>query len=127
VDGFISIEILPRDTPPFFDYTRKVPGFYAFHFAIGTLSPNFPQTLKPYWISRDWGMGPDPTVPTPGLLNPRINKDIVAGDWYVATHGRFTYDDVFGNHHWIKFCNSNESRKTSGEGAKSCAQYNDAD
>jgi len=128
VDGFMKIEVLPKDQPPVFIYDPKQwPAAFGQHFAMGALFPNSPQVMQPYWIDPNWGIGPDRSNPTKGLLGGGQYNSVEAGDWYIATYGRFTYDDVFGVHHWITFCNVYATDHPDGAGAQKCAEYNDAD
>jgi hypothetical protein len=42
--------------------------------------------------------------PIPLIVTPDMQKRMNAGDVYIALHGRVTYDDIFGVHHWLTFC-----------------------
>jgi hypothetical protein len=80
-------------------------------------------------------------LPTPLLWQPSSAKEpeekslmpkeiemIRQGKLLVYTHGKLTYQDIFGCDHWITFCQNVSGRPGSSNKAVSkCPEYNDTD
>jgi hypothetical protein len=55
------------------------------------------------------------------MTSPQV-EDVKSGKTRIYLYGKATYDDVFGGHHWVTFCNELDSR-----GWHACAEYNETD
>jgi len=124
--GALVVNLLPINEEPELSYPKH--GHPNIQFQVRALMPDTPQTLH-----RVPGM-PKRTAPNntvaPIIFTKDMEGGIGDGSLYVVVHGQITYDDVFGTHHWLKFCEVS-TRAIPGiktkRGADTCADYNDVD
>jgi len=64
--------------------------------------------------------------PAMDLLTYAEIEDLTHQRAYIAVHGIVTYDDIFGSHHWTKFC-AWKSGSVGTYSAIKCADYNNVD
>jgi hypothetical protein len=119
VAGRIVTVLVGRSEVPHFDYTHGV------QFPAGIMFPNQPMPVSSLLIPRGVPQG---VIPQPILMSGLMRQQIGAGQAFILTYGNITYDDVFGEHHWLHFCvfGPQETRPLY-EGWKQCYQYNDDD
>ena len=64
----------------------------------------------------------------PVKVTQELRDQLKIGDSYIVTYGEITYNDVFGKHHWIKFCAFGpRTAFTDTKFHKQCVDYNDDD
>jgi hypothetical protein len=96
--------------------------------------PNFSyEGVEPFSAFMSPGAGTSTTVPP--MTIPQTNQSIVINDdlikgltaetFTVFVHGRFDYEDIFGNPHWITYC-ANLVVPFNGQ-FDFCAEHNDSD
>lgn len=91
----------------------------------GILIPNEPITILGY-ISLQF-QDPGHAI-VPMRMTQNDVEQIKAGLAYGIIYGKIDYDDIFGKHHWIKFCGYNSGDMHQIQHAvTSCAEYNDVD
>jgi hypothetical protein len=67
----------------------------------------------------------DAATHTPIVATDEEMKMIANGTGYFVVYGIIKYDDIFGVHHWTKFCDWNSSNGNFNTFA--CTDYNDQD
>jgi hypothetical protein len=95
--------------------------------SAGIMPPNAPQTMAVTMFDRD------PTDATGNktitrLLIPIEYQELVDGKAYMAVYAYTTYEDIFGDRHWSKYCVfATVPPRVVTVTAKACSDYNDVD
>jgi len=113
VKGDIAVSVLKRGQALDVSYVSGHP-HYAFG-PTGNFIPNTPDV-------RIWPALRDGQEI---VLSKQLHNDIVSGQLLITVNGKIEYTDIFGNSHWLTFC-----QQTGGNGASAsdeCAAYNDID
>jgi hypothetical protein len=118
VNGRIVSRIFGKDEEVIFDYGH----------GTAIISPmilpdefqDFPSVLLPKNI-------PSEGAPSPILMTLNIREQLGAGELYIVTFGRITYDDMFGGHHWVQFCAPGPNTVRQYKFHQKCIEYNDID
>ena len=121
--GNIVINLLGEKEEPDFSYGHGHPAYEIYG---NDLLPNLPQDFSfavlPKYVPPDRPLNPI-------VVTDSVKRDIENGTSYIVVHGEIFYDDVFGVHHWIRFCNyaQNASGFREQSVANNCGSYNDTD
>ena len=99
------------------------------HFSTGISFPNDTHGFQIEVFNRSV-----PSKIKPPLVLPDINEKVNAGESYVVIWGKTTYDDIFGIHHWVRFCGlvgtiprQTHAKSIYDKARAKCATYNDVD
>ena len=111
LEGCTVGDPVKRGESPNFSYARDS------HFAAGLVSPGTDHHVR-LGLTRSISKG------TPAPLTQELLDAINAGDLKIYIHGRISYNDIFGAHHWMTFCYfwDPETRAYA-----VCAQHNEMD
>jgi hypothetical protein len=60
-------------------------------------------------------------------LTPVMHRQILSGDMLVTIQGRIEYRDIFGNTHWLQFCQESGGGIMRPSVSDACAAYNATD
>lgn len=112
----IRIEDVHPGGTPHFEYAGTTTG------EAGALFPNEPQKVPVAIIERS---AINSAVNEPTLLTDTDFAELMDGTAHFAVYGWFDYDDVFGIHHWMKFCDWISYAPTFG--SKECTEHNEID
>lgn len=138
VEVLVEIGVLPKDIIPDFSLdplhskTNKT-GATGYMFTPAVLMPNAPpvdfDVVAKYNPSKQEVLSTTgPVQLQPQVWTTSLRQDIANGSKYVEVHGRITYDDTFGIHHWLQFCKYTAAESFSfTEAARQCTQWIDAD
>jgi hypothetical protein len=115
ITGKIAVYIVEKGQDPDLSYD---PGHTHYEFGpIGTFLPNTPDTMN--WVAMREGANI--------ILTRAVHKSILEGNSLVTEHGRIEYYDVFGEHHWLTFCQQTGGGVPRASASDKCAAYNDTD
>lgn len=118
--------------------TGKTP---ALHVVLTTSSEILPKAVAPSLLFRADGVttqmgmlfqGEKSREMVAGSLSQVISDQqrmqLSSGEYYIAVWGTATWEDIFGEPHWSRFCLWRSFYDNGlGVNARSCTQYNDAD
>lgn len=129
VKGTIAANLMPTSYSPDFSYQT---GSGEEVTLGGTMSPDHPiiMAITPK-ITRDNLTISSETGPVgeAATVSENLRINIRKNAWYLAINGRVTYDDIFGDHHWVQFCFPLGNDTTFGftKANMDCTKYNDTD
>jgi hypothetical protein len=114
VVGKAEVQVVESDHSPNFKYHRSYPYLDA-----GYMFPNIPGEGL-IWL------GDDPK--NPRALTKEERESLEKGGSYLVVYGTVAYADMFGVHHWVRFCSWHAFAETTRDyAAKACADYGKVD
>jgi hypothetical protein len=120
VTGDLVVQLLkPNEIP---DFLYDTPNHPHYHLTPLLIIPDTGMDIT-LTIAR-YALGTKKTEPI--VYNPTIQRDLANGDLIVVIFADLTYDDVFGVHHWLKFCTYG-AQNLHTPGPNKCNEYNDVD
>ena len=115
ITGKIAIYLTRSGNGPDLDYS---PGHTHYEFGpTGVFIPGIPDTMN--WIAIRDG------VQT--TLTPEFHRAILEGKMLITVNGRIDYRDIFGEKHWLTFCQQTGGGITRASASEKCAAYNETD
>jgi hypothetical protein len=91
LEGYTVSEPVRRGESPNFSYTKEP------RFSAGLVPPGSDHHVR-LILTRSISKG------TPSPLTQPLLDALNAGEFQIYIHGRISYDDIFGAHHWMTFC-----------------------
>lgn len=114
VTGKAEIEVVDSTRSPSFKYHRGFP-----YLAAGYMFPTIPG-------EGPINLGDDPRKPR--AFTKKERESLQKGDAYLAIYGTISYADMFGVHHWVRFCQwFVYLQGTQDYAARACANYGKVD
>jgi hypothetical protein len=115
IRGDIAVYITKAKEDPDLNYS---PGHTHYSFGpTGTFIPNVPDVMN--WIAIRNG--------EQIVLTPNMHTAILDGRSLVTIHGKIEYQDIFGDSHWLTFCQETGGGTMRASSSDKCAAYNDTD
>jgi hypothetical protein len=114
--GVIAVSIIDADAVPDFTYVR---GYYSWN--SGYLSQGTQDTMS--WNALDRKTRKDIILTGPE------NDAVRSGTRVITINGKIDYDDIFGIHHWVTFCQQSAAPVNGMriKGTKECSAYDQID
>jgi hypothetical protein len=110
------IQVVRADREPNFSLSN--PEVYS-----GFIGAFLPQSPLPFQL----GVTDHTSIPTGRCLTPEEVTGLQDGRYYLAMVSRVTFDDVFGDHHWMNVCGFKGYKVGINLNASECARFNSMD
>ena len=115
VSGKVSVYLTKAGGDPDLDYG---PGHTHYEFGpTGLFIPNTPDVMN--WDAIRDGKKI--------ILTTAAHRAIIEGDMLITIHGKIEYRDIFGDSHWLTFCQQAGGGTMRPTSSNKCASYNNTD
>jgi hypothetical protein len=115
VSGKVAVYLTKAGEDPDLDYG---PGNTHYEFGpTGLFIPNTPDVMN--WIAIRDGKQI--------ILTAAAHRAIIEGNTLITVHGKIDYRDIFGDSHWLTFCQQTGGGTMRPSSSNKCASYNNTD